>query len=155
MSVSFPSFEYLIGAIDNNGSFIITQVKRHDSTVNNLRLRWNHHFVFRSVDPNVCFFLEERFGGNVGKEQRPGRIKSLVLYSWRVTGDALEKFCSEVYPHLFVLKKECGLLMELRQTHRIVAPYCKITDDIINKRRDIYNRFIKLREDAFDNLPCL
>jgi len=126
-----PPIQYLIGALDTRGFFTIIEQERSDRLNNGCKKKWVNLFSFHTTKRLTCEFFKEEFGGYIYSEKK-GATKH-ILYRWAIMGKKLTEFCQKVYPHLFLLKNDCELMMEFRETY-IITPGYKLTDELIEKR---------------------
>ena len=134
-------FFYLIGAIDTRGVFWLYEAKRKGYKRRSSGMRWVSYFTFTTYRKETCLEFLRVFGGNIVSLGRTTKTNWQDYWTWRVMGRELESFCKKVYPHLFILKRECELVMKFRNTYPSVASTLPVESNIISERHEIVKEF--------------
>jgi hypothetical protein len=116
--------EYVAGIIDGEGTLKITLAgKKHVKTN-----RRNFQAVV-SLEMREEFLIDalvKRFGGAKWLRS-PRKETHSVMYGWKISGQNLDIFLSEVGPHIWLKSKQVSLLQEFR--HKVLCKTHKMLSD--------------------------
>jgi len=114
---------YLAGIMDSDGCFFIGNFSRSKHTSNKF---YQTVLTVGNTEKSMIDRLTSDFGGLAGKytnRQTPTNSRRSV-FKWTATGERLEHLCELILSHLTVKKRQCEIMLEMRQTYK-VARYKK------------------------------
>jgi len=133
---------YLAGLIDGEGYIGILKVKQGK------KKDWfsNREFIFKPVlkvamvDRELVKWLHQSFGGSFETRKAHGNARE--SYCWSLRKGQTIDFVRRIYPYLKVKRKQAEILLRFPSNK---AGY-PLTDDIYEKRVDLYNQIRALNK---------
>lgn len=144
---------YLAGIIDGEGCFFIGLFQTE--ATHNL-LNYHTYIKISNTDKDLMDWIREKFGSTNNQQERKTRIskKERTIHNCQFTGKTLDELLPKIYPYLIVKKRQCEIMMRMRDTF---IPHRRLQKkEISQETHDIrYQCYLELRSvnSRFRNHP--
>lgn len=114
---------YLAGIIDGEGCFTIYKV--NPAKYNRFRsIQYRASLTISNTKKELMEWLDKKFANMNHKHkqmrrfsQKNHKIYDRMIYEWTLQGYRLMDLCKQVLPYLVLKKKQCELVIKLRETY--------------------------------------
>lgn len=132
---------YLAGVLDSDGCFSVGKYHRSDNKSKSLRLRYESRIRVVNTNKNLCFSLQNMFGGRVTRSS-PEEGNHKAAYEWVLDGNGINNILESVIPYLTIKKVRAKIFLKYRRTF---SKYHKnnISVNVLKKRDFYYNEMKK------------
>jgi len=134
---------YLAGIIDGEGCFFIGLFRTkatHDL------LNYHTYIKISNTDKDLMDWVKEKAQATNNQQERKTRVslKERTIYNAQIGGAVLDAIMPKIYPYLIVKKRQCEIMMKMRNTF---TPHRRLQKkEISHEIHDIrYQCYLELR----------
>ena len=124
---------YFAGLMDGEGCFNINFNKRRET--------YQARLTMTNTNTLLVNWCADKFGGKVYLRKKYN-IRHKEKWEWMCWGnkESLVRILKDIFPYLVGKKEQCKTLIEFQETLNKIGEHKRLTDEIKDKRKSLYER---------------